>query len=175
MTQRLDRITSLAPFLHVPAREFIALAQSSGVMLFVVHTWRSVAQQQNIYQQGRAYDRETQEWNITDPKAVLTKAKPGTSPHNVVTPDGKPAALAMDVIPMDAGGHLIWDTDDMVWDKLYELAWKVGLDPLGDPIAAYVPWDKGHFEEPRWKLKLAGLGLVLPSSVTVEAAMGSET
>lgn len=164
MNQHLDRLDQLAPMLRVPARTFIDRAQAQlKVILLVVHTWRSVAQQLNIYQQGRTYNRETGEWEVSDPQMIKTKAKPGQSPHNLVMPDGTPASLALDVIPLDAQGAPIWDTDDDLWDDLYEIAWKCGLDPLGDPIGSYYAADKGHFEEPAYKMKFEGLGLVMPS------------
>lgn len=138
--------------------------------LLIVHGWRSMAQQVAIYQQGRAINRETGEWEIVDAAAVVTKAKPGTSAHNVITKrEGLPAALGVDVIPVTPAGQPDWEIADAFWDDLYELAWQCGLDPLGDPIGAYLPGDKGHFEEPGWRLKLAGLGLVLPVSEVLHA------
>lgn len=133
--------------------------------LLIVHGWRSVAQQVAIYQQGRAINRETGEWDIVDARAVRTNAKPGTSAHNVVTKrEGQPAALGVDVIPITPAGLPDWGVSEAFWDDLYDLAWKCGLDPLGDTIGAYLAGDMGHVEEPGWRLKLAGLGLVLPVS-----------
>lgn len=138
--------------------------------LLIVHGWRSMAQQHAIYEQGRAINRETGEWEIVDAKAVVTKAKPGTSAHNVITKrEGQPAALGVDVIPLAPTGQPDWNVADHFWSALYLLAWECGLDPLGDRIGAYLSGDKGHFEEPGWRLKLPGLGLILPVSEVLHA------
>ena len=34
---------------------------------------------------------------------------------------------------------------------------------MGDKIGAFMSWDRGHLEEPGWKWKLDGLGLLLPT------------
>ena len=133
--------------------------------LLVVHGWRSMAQQNALFQQGRAINRESGDWEIVDASAVVTRAKPGLSAHNVVTKlDGKPAAMGVDLIPLTSAGAPDWEVCDAFWGDLYDLAWKCGLDPLGDQIGAYLAGDKGHVEEPGWRLKLAGLGLILPVS-----------
>lgn len=163
MNQRLERLDSLAPFLREPARELLARCeQKLKRRLLVVWGWRSLPEQQRIYQEGRTFDRESGVWIVTDPAAVKTKSRPGGSAHNVITQNGSPAACGLDVIPFDAQGRPDWDVELRFWDDLYEIAWKVGLDPLGDPTGAYLKGDLGHFEEPAWKLKLDGLGLLLP-------------
>jgi hypothetical protein len=166
--QRLDRLNALAPFLREPARELITRCERQlKRVLLVVWTWRSLPDQMRIYQEGRTFDREAGVWTITDPSAVKTKAKPGTTPHNIITrTSGDPAALALDVVPFDEFGKLDWDVDMRFWDSLYEIAWKCGLDPLGDQIGAMLKGDLGHFEEPAWRMKLDGLGLLLPVDVT---------
>lgn len=166
MNQHLERLDGLAPFLQRPALKLIELcAQKLSRTLLVVYGWRSVQEQSLLYQQGRTYDRGNDVWLISDPTKVVTNALPGTTAHTVITKDGKPASLAVDLIPLDETGQPDWGVDHLFWDRLYEWSWKCGLDPLGDPIGAYAAWDKGHFEEPNWKGKLSGLGLVQPVSV----------
>jgi hypothetical protein len=123
-----------------------------------------MASQLAIYAEGRQFDATTNTWTEVNPHAIRTKAKPGTSAHNVITRTGGMAALALDVIPLNDDGQPLWTIDDLFWQSLYELAWDCGLDPLGDPILA---GDKGHFEEPGWRLKLDGLGLLIPATETV--------
>ena len=170
LNQHLDRLDGVAPLIRMPVLRLLELAkQKLGATLLLVHGFRSVQEQLRLYQQGRTLDREQGIWVVSDSAQVVTNAKPGSSAHNVVTAAGKPAALAVDVIPLDATtGQPDWSPDDLFWDDLYELSWKVGLDPLGDAIGAYLPGDKGHFEEPSWKLKMDGLGLVLPSPVLTQ-------
>lgn len=166
MNQRLDRIEGLHPVIRQPV---VKLLESCEVKLrktlFLVWGFRSVREQLLTYQKGRTFDRENAVWVVTDRGAVVTNAPPGTSAHNVVTQAGSPAAMGVDVIPFDAAGQLDWDVSPDFWDDLYELAWKVGLDPLGDPIGAYLKGDLGHFEEPAWKLKLDALGCYLPTEM----------
>ncbi len=161
-----ERLDSVSPVIRGAVLRLCDLSEIKLKRpLLIVHGWRSMAQQVELYQQGRAINRESGDWEIVDAKAVVTRAKPGLSAHNVVTRlDGKPAAMGVDVIPVTPTGQPDWEVCDAFWDDLYELAWKCGLDPLGDPIGAYLAGDKGHFEEPAWRLKLGGLGLVLPVS-----------
>ena len=108
-------------------------------------------------------DRETGEWIVAVASDVVTKAKPGSTAHNVVSVAGQPAALAVDVVPLCEDGTADWLVSMSFWDHLYELSWKVGLDPLGDVTGDFLAGDLGHFQEPGWKLKLDGLGLYLPT------------
>jgi hypothetical protein len=164
MNQRLDRLDGLATFLQAPALKLIeGCAVKLHRKLMVVHGWRSFADQSLIYQKGRSLNRSTGVWEISDAAQIVTRAKPGTSAHNVITASGVPASMALDVIPLNEDGTLDWNVEDDFWDDLYEISWKVGLDPLGDLIGSYLAGDKGHFEEPAWRLKLAGLGLTLPA------------
>lgn len=171
MNQRLERLDQLAPVLRRPGFEFVRRVQvKMGVILLVVFTWRSVAQQWTLYQQGRTFDRELGDWVVTEPEKVVTNAKPGATAHNVVTLAGEPASLALDVVPLNAQGQAVWNTSETVWSRIYEIAADCGLDPYGDEWGAYLKGDKGHFEEPGWKWKLEGLGLALPSQIGVGAA-----
>jgi hypothetical protein len=167
VNQRLDRLDHLAPFLREPALAYIQTVQEKcAIALAVVFTWRSVQEQSAIYQKGRTYDPGQGIWVVTDETAVVTNAKPGLSAHNVVDLTGKPAAMGMDVMPLKADGTLDWVAAPAFWAPLYELAWRYGFDPLGDSIGAYLPGDWGHLEEPAWRRKLSGLGLVQPVSPT---------
>lgn len=163
MNQRLYRIDECHPIIRAPALRLVELCeQKLARKLLVTHGFRSVQEQMLIYQNGRTYNREAQVWEVTDESAVVSKSKPGLSAHNVVTTTGKPASMAVDVIPLRFDGAADWDVALAFWDDLYELAWKVGLDPLGDNVGAYLPGDRGHFEEPSWKLKLAALDCYQP-------------
>lgn len=172
MNQHLERLDGLAPLLRQPVLTLMQRCERKlGKKLLIVHGWRSVQEQQLIYQKGRTFDRATSEWVVSDPAAVVTRSRPGVSGHNVITTGGGRASVCVDVIPFDALGNPEWNVELDFWDALYELAWKVGLDPLGDPIGSYLAADLGHFEEPAWKLKLDGLGLVLPVALAPVGSM----
>lgn len=170
MNQHLERIELVAPILQAPVRQLLELANTKlKTMLMIVHAHRGVQEQYRIYQLGRRWDPEQSIWVVEDAAKIVTKAKPGTSAHNVVDRQGKPAALAVDLALLDPEtGQPSWDVDTLFLDDLYELSWKVGLDPLGDQIGAYYAPDKLHFEEPAWGLKVEGLGLVLPAPVLMQ-------
>lgn len=165
MNQRLERLDGLAPILHKPVLRLIEQCNIKlNRKLLVVSGWRSVQEQMLNYQKGRIVNRETGEWEVFDTLLVVTNAKPGLTPHNVITRDGGRASLAVDLIPLNTDGTADWNAAMPFWTALYELAWQCGLDPLGDRVGAYLKNDLGHFEEPGWKWKLDGLGLILPAS-----------
>lgn len=166
MNQRLERVNGCHPIIRQPVLRLVELCeQKLKRKLLLVYGFRSVQEQLLIYQKGRTFDRENAVWVVTDWQAVVTNALPGLSAHNVVTVAGTPAAMGVDLIPFDAQGQPDWKVNENFWDALYELAWKVGLDPLGDPTGSYLEADKGHFEEPAWTLKLDGLGCYQPTNV----------
>jgi len=153
MNQHLERLKTLAPVIQTPALELILRCEKQlKRTLLVVRTWSSYSEQLELYKKGRRVVGS--EWVVVDPSQIVTKAFPGTSAHNVVTPAGMPAAMALDVVPLKEDGTPDWAAPLAFWNDLYEMAWKVGLDPLGDAIGAHLAYDKAHFEEPAWKLKL---------------------
>lgn len=165
MNQRLYRVEECHPIIHASVYRLVEWCeQKLKRKLLITHGFRSVQEQMLIYQKGRTYNRESQIWEVSNKAEVVSNSKPGLSAHNVVTMAGKPASMAVDVIPLRDDGAADWTVDDAFWDDLYELAWKVGLDPLGDPTGSYLAGDKGHFEEPVWKLKLAALGCYQPAN-----------
>lgn len=167
MNQRLDRINGCHPVIVQPVLKMVELCERRlSRKLLVVHGFRSMQEQLLIYQKGRTYNREAQVWEVTDAKAVVTKSLPGSSAHNVVTTVGQPASMAVDVIPLLPDGQPEWTVNGHFWEQLYDIAWDLGLDPLGDPIGSYLAGDMGHFEEPAWKLKLDALGCYQPVAVT---------
>lgn len=166
MNQKLERVQGCHPIIRQPVLTLVERCEAKlKRTLLIVSGFRSVQEQLVHYQKGRTYDRENAVWVVTDEHALVTKAMPGTSAHNVVTAAGQPAAMGVDVIPLNADGSPDWDVSIDFWDDLYELAWKVGLDPLGDQRGAYLKGDLGHFEEPAWKMKLEALGCYQPTNL----------
>jgi|GEM_PF-5897527 hypothetical protein len=170
MNQHLERLDGLAAVIRMPVVELLANCEKQlHRTLLIVYGARSVAEQALIYQQGRSLDRTTGEWVVFDADLVVTNSKPGFTAHNVIIKrTGSAASMAVDLIPLNADGSADWDVARPFWEALWELAWKVGLDPLGDTKGAYLKKDLGHFQEPGWKLKLDGLGLMLPGSAVTK-------
>ena len=168
MNQRLERVDGCHPVIVQPVLKLVELCDRRlSRKLLIVHGYRSLQEQLLIYQKGRTYNRETQGWEVADARAIVTKAIPGSSAHNVVTRDGAPASMAVDVIPLMPDGQPEWQVSNHFWEQLYDIAWEVGLDPLGDPIGSYLAGDLGHFEEPAWRLKLDALGCMRPMGASV--------
>lgn len=167
MNSHLERLDGLAPWMIPCVLRLVELCQSKlGRTLMIVSGYRSMEEQWQKYQQGRRFDRGNGVWLVEDESKLLTRARPGLSAHNVVTmKDHKPAAVAVDVIPLDEFGKAEWKIGDDFWDKLYELSWKVGLDPLGDEIGSFLAADRGHLQEPGFTLKMEGLGLTFLGSI----------
>lgn len=164
MNQHFERLNGLAGFLQPVVLELMQrCARDLNRPLLVVRGWSSYAEQLQKYSQGRTLDRESGEWIVTEPTLVVTNAAGGLSAHNVVVQGTmEKASVGVDLIPLLSSGEPDWAPGMAFWEALYPLAWKVGLDPLGDRIGAYLQGDLGHFEEPGWKLKLMGLGLMQP-------------
>lgn len=154
MNQHLEKLVHLAPVIQTSAREMIRRCERDlKRTLLVVRTWASYEEQLKIYAQGRHKDA-TGKWAVLDPTRIVSNAAPGQSAHNVIDQLHMPAALALDVIPLLPDGTPDWKVGLAFWQSLYKIAWKCGLDPLGDQVGAYLAGDLGHFEEPSWKLKL---------------------
>lgn len=175
-----ERLDLLADLVRAKLMEFHARAKAVGFPLLIVRTWSSAEDQFKLYQHGRSLD-PVKGWIVTNQAQVVTQTY-STSAHMVTTHEGKPAALAMDVIPLDTASVPLWaqpqetaqqltarwvatfgKPEGECWNILYNLAAKCGLDALGDPWGAYLRWDTGHFEEPGWKLAMTYTGLCMPT------------
>lgn len=107
---------------------------NAGLDVLVTCTWRSLADQQALYDQGR-----------TKPGHIVTRAKPGQSSHNF-TLGGKPASLAFDIVPL-SHGKPVWERighDLELWRRCAAIAKEQGLKWYGDPGSLFVEW--AHFE-----------------------------
>jgi hypothetical protein len=125
MNQHLGKVDSCAVLIRYPVLQLIALCESKlHRSLMVVYGWRSVQEQALLYQKGRAMNRETGEWDIADASLVVTRAKPGTTAHNVITRTGEPASMAVDLVPLKNDGSADWEPGDKFWDDLYRIAWQ---------------------------------------------------
>jgi len=85
------KLEDLIPILAIKATELIKKAREQEIDVLITSTWRSFAEQQALYDQGR-----------TQPGRVVTWAKPGQSYHNY--------GLAFDFVPV-VEGTPDWETE----------------------------------------------------------------
>jgi peptidoglycan L-alanyl-D-glutamate endopeptidase CwlK len=96
------------------AAAHIAACKAQGIDLLVTSTYRSTAEQNALYAQGR-----------TKPGKKVTNAKGGQSFHN--------HRLAYDVVPL-RNGKPVWGTtgeDGKLWQRVGELGEAAGLEWAG--------------------------------------------
>jgi hypothetical protein len=167
MVFHLERLERAHPLHRARMNEFLLQAGRAGFSLLIVRCYATPAEQLDKWRQGRIFNKASGYWEIMEMSQVVTRAKPGTSAHEIIGPDHVPAAMATDVIPVDGAGKPLWTTPDEVWKKLYKIAEHVGLDAAGDPFGRYLGWDKGHFEEPAYHVILDPLGLRMPDVSTL--------
>lgn len=117
-------ICHLHPDIRLKCVEFLCIAKEQGIDALITCTWRSSAEQDELYAQGR-----------TKPGKIVTRARGGQSAHNFVL-DGKPASKAFDFVPM-LHGKCVWDTESELWQKLGAIGESLGLNWYGLPDAPF--------------------------------------
>lgn len=106
----------------------------------VSQTWRSWAEQDADYAQGR-----------TTPGHIITNARGGESPHNCTddgTATGKPAAKAFDFFIIGPNSQLDWNAGHPCWQRAIAIGESLGLVSGSEFHSIH---DGPHFELPNWK------------------------
>lgn len=124
-----DLHIDLQPICH----EFLRRCEAAGLDILVTCTYRTNAEQDKLYSQGR--------FGISGPR--VTNARGGQSAHNATTPDGKPAARAFDIVPM-VDGKPVWSDKHPAWRTAGQLGMNLGLNWYGRPSAPFREFP--HFE-----------------------------
>lgn len=114
-------LSDLHPDLQPLCEQFLESCTINSINAFVVQTYRSKAEQDALYAQGR-----------TTPGKVVTHATGGHSKHEFTLPDGTPASKAFDFMIKDSGGHLISDGTDPAYYQAGQLGKSLGLIWGGD-------------------------------------------
>ena len=126
------RIEDLHPDLQPICREFLRRCQAAGLDILITCTYRSDAEQDQLYLKGR--------YGNAGPR--VTNAKAGQSAHNALL-DGKPAARAFDIVPMEAGKPM-WNAQHRAWQLAGNIGMELGLNWYGRPGAPFREFP--HFE-----------------------------
>lgn len=113
------KLEDLHPLMRPLAEAFIARLRDRGVEVIVTCTYRSNAEQDALYAQGRGQKGQ-----------IVTYLKGGESTHNF-TIDGKPASKAFDVVPMK-NGKCLWNVMAPEWQEVGAVARSLGIAWGGD-------------------------------------------
>lgn len=113
-------LETLHPALQPLAIAFLQKVSDAGISIIITQTYRSVAEQDELYAQGR-----------TKPGKIVTNAKGGSSRHND-TFSGKPASTAFDIV-FTRNGKPDWNVGDQaddvaIWEKLGTIGESLGLE-----------------------------------------------
>lgn len=123
------KLAGLRPEIQPLVEGLLVAAFEDGISLIVTDGFRSVAEQDRIFTQGR-----------TTPGPIVTGARGGSSWHNY--------GLAADVALL-VNGRPTWPNDLALWGRIGELGKALGLRWGGD----FPTPDRPHFE-----LRLPGIG-----------------
>ena len=123
MSRSLD---DLEPVVREKAHRLIGVCATLGMELYIVHTYRTVEEQDEMYAQGR-----------TEPGEIVTNLQGGASQHNF--------GRAIDVAFEDEMGKPTWDAPLDQWQLLGLIGERIGFTWGGR-------WERlrdyGHFELP---------------------------
>ena len=124
-------LEDLHPRLRPLAEKFLSACARAGLDILITCTFRSRAEQDALYAQGRS-----------QPGPIVTRARGGQSAHNFEL-DGKPAARAFDIVPL-VHGKPVWDNKHPGWQEAGRIGIELGLNWYGRPGAPFREYP--HFE-----------------------------
>ena len=131
-----DKKDDLEPVTRAMCHEFLSECEARMFPpLRLTHTMRSMAEQLHLYAKGRTQTEAG--WVVTDRKAIVTRAKPGDSPHNY--------GAAFDICFL---GKVPYPDDEPLWEAIGMVGEGCGL-VWGGRFKSIV--DKVHFERRDWR------------------------
>lgn len=141
-------IAGLEPWTQGKCLELLDAWNTREPHIRVTQGRRTMDEQLHLWRKGRELRNGV--WVVVDPLKVVTRAKPGTSPHNY--------GLAFDVCfegadpYLDAGKKERKGRLHPTWFELGQLGESLGLSwggPLGPDDD--LDWDAPHFQRPFWR------------------------
>lgn len=118
------RLAQINPQLANRIRRTAADLRAQGINVMVTSGFRSFAEQNELYAQGR-----------TKPGNIVTNARGGQSLHNY--------GLAADLVPLDSRGQPNWNVPNSTWQTIGAAGKRQGLEWGGD-WTGFV--DRPHFQ-----------------------------
>ncbi len=135
------RIEDLEPVTREMCRAFLDECADRGIPeVRVTHTLRTMDEQLHLYAKGRK--RTPNGWVVVEPKQVVTRARPGESPHN--------HGAAFDICFV---GHDPYPEDEPLWESVGLVGEMCGL-VWGGRWKGLV--DRPHFERKDWRTLRGG-------------------
>lgn len=122
-------LNDLCPELRAIAIQWLAECTAAGLIVKIIVTWRSSADQDAAHAQG------------------LSNAAAGDSPHNCCDDMGAPASRAFDFGIFTSGGVYVADGTDARYHEAAGIAKNLGLVWGGDWL--HPDWD--HLEMADWR------------------------
>lgn len=113
------KLSDLHPDMQPKVMRFLERCNNLSIDIVILCTYRSWIEQEKIFGVGR-----------TLPGKKITESRPGASKHNNML-DGRPASLAIDILPM-RDGKPITQIKDPIWGLLGEIGKDCGLNWLGE-------------------------------------------
>ena len=126
-------LDDLHPTLKPLCQSWLDKCEAQEIHAEVIYTWRSSAEQDVLYAQGR-----------TAPGKIVTNARGGQSKHNF-TLSGKPASKAFDFVIVNDDGSANWNPNSPQWKAAVAIGKGLGLVYGGDWNSIK---DFDHFELP---------------------------
>lgn len=130
----MDRnLDDLHPLLEPICKDFLRQCVADNIHAFVTFTWRSMEEQDALYEQGR-----------TTPGKIVTNAMGAKSKH-CFTIAGKPASKAFDIAIKDDSGAILTDGQHPLYHRSGVIGRELDLVWGGDWHSIK---DASHFEIP---------------------------
>lgn len=115
-----ERLKLINPVVAYHVGRLLTSLELADIWAEVAQGLRSWNEQQALYEKGRALING--EWNITNPKEIVTKCKPGHSWHNF----GLAVDICLDDVKHD-GFQAVWNDSDERWKKAAEIGKSLGF------------------------------------------------
>ena len=137
------RIEDLHPAMQLKATVFKDECKKRGVDVVIYCTYRSHAEQDQLYAMGRTTKSNVGVSILRPLGKIVTNARAGKSAHNFML-NGKPASKAWDACPMVAGAP-VWSEKHPHWTIMGEVAELLSLNWYGKPGSKF--HEMAHFED----------------------------
>lgn len=140
--REIDILAKLHPYFANQVKDMLTKCRAAGLAVYIFEGERTFEKQREYYAKGRDANG-----NVINQKAVVTRAKPGSSYHNY--------GLAVDIVfdgdTIKPGIQWTWSKPQGDWAKMGAIGESCGLEWAGH-------W-RSFQEMPHHQLKIPGIGI----------------